>query len=216
MAFAISTTVTAAAASYDLTTLATVKEELSISTNANDAALKRYISSASAAAAQYCNRVFAAETITDQFLPVPDPSFVIFAGRIQPLQLSRWPVVMTAPPVVTENRIVLVAGTDYLLDPLAGSVTRLDPNGNPNSWRPYIITVSYTSGYVPIPLDVDDAVVRMVTRRFASKGRDPNLKQLNVPGVIEQSWWIATGTDSGNMAPDISDILDNYRVPVSA
>lgn len=214
MGFQVFTTVVALATSYDLTTIDSVKDELSITTNVSDSILKRYISSASAAASQYCNRVFAAEGVSDQFLPVPDPSFVIFAGRIQPLQLTRWPVITLTS--VTENGILLVYGTDYTADLLAGAVSRLDPNGNPTSWRSYPIIILYTAGYYPIPLDVDDAIVRMVTRRFASKGRDPNLKQQNVPGILEQSWWIATGTESGNMSPDITDILDNYRVPLVA
>jgi hypothetical protein len=29
------------------------------------------------------------------------------------------------------------------------------------------------------------------------------LKQQNVPGIREQSWWIATGTGSGNMDPSV-------------
>jgi hypothetical protein len=42
------------------------------------------------------------------------------------------------------------------------------------------------------------------------------LKQETVVGILERQWWIATGAESGNLSPDISDVLDNYRVPLTA
>jgi hypothetical protein len=212
--YQVSTTVLQPAKSYDLTTIDAVKDELNEKTSANNDVLKRYISSASAAASQYCNRVFAAEAVSDQFLPVQDPSFVIFSGRAMPLQLSRWPIVSVTS--VMENGTALNAATDYMVDPIVGSITRLGVNGNPISWSYCAVTVSYVGGYIKIPLDVDDAIVRMVTRRFVARGRDPNLKQRNVPGILEESYWVSTGTETGNMSNDIADILDNYRVPLVA
>jgi hypothetical protein len=220
MQFQIITTVVTAATSYDLTALQTVKDELGELTNNNDALLKRYISNTSAAAAQYCNRVFPVETVSDSFNPWRDAGRVLFHGRQAPLQLSRWPIV--AITSVTENGVLLVEGTDFVTDKTNGQLTRYATNTDPTlpllptPWWSLPIVVVYSAGYSPIPLDVDDAIVRMVTRRFATKGRDPNLKQQNVPGVIEQSWWIATGTESGNLSVDIADILDNYRVPLAA
>jgi hypothetical protein len=208
----VTTTVIAPAETYDLTTLATVKDELSITTNVSDATLKRYISSASAAAAQYCNRVFPVEAVSDTFLKIRDPRRGLFYGRIEPLQLSRWPVIAVASLI--EDGTTLVEGTGFLVNYVIGSVTRLGLTGLPVAWRHCDIVITYTAGYDPLPPDVEDAIVRMVTRRYSAKGRDPNLKQQSVPGVIEQQWWIATGTESGNLSPDISDVLDNYRTPV--
>jgi hypothetical protein len=67
--FRIITTVVTPASSHDLTTLDAVKDELPISGNGSDAILGRYISGASQAVEQYCNRVFVVETVSDQFLP---------------------------------------------------------------------------------------------------------------------------------------------------
>lgn len=209
---AIITTVTTPASSYDLTTLDNVKAELDITDGKQDPALKRYITSASTAAAQYCNRKFQAETVQDEIICSDHFTWQV-SGRFEVLQLARWPLITVVS--VTEDGQVLTEGTDFLVDPPIGALYRLDANGNRIKWSTQPKVVQYEAGYAEIPSDVEDAVIRMVTRRFLSKGRDPNLKQQNVPGVLEQSWWIATGSESGNMSPDITDILDNYRMPLA-
>jgi hypothetical protein len=210
----IITTVTQAAQTYDLATLDVVRDELNIKDNSKNSTLQRYLTSASVMVSQYCNRVFPAETITEQFWAQRDRWPRLVPGGAINLQLSRWPIQSVTS--VTENGVMLVQDTDFKIDAVNGQLIRLDTDGYPKLWPLYPIVVVYIGGFAKIPVDVQDAVVRMVTRRYASKGRDPNLRQQNIPGVLEQSWWISTGTDSGNMSPDISDILDNYRVPVIA
>jgi hypothetical protein len=205
-------TVTGAATSYDLTTLVNVKAELGITTGASDAVLRRYISGASQAAAQYCNRVFVVEAVSEQFLPVPFNR--LFCGGVAPLQLSRWP--LTAVSSVVENDETLAVTDDYLVDPVNGQFTRVTDSGFPRNWKNTPITAVYSAGYATIPADLEDAVIRMVTKRYSAKGRDATLKQENIPGVRDVQYWIATGAEAGNMTPDVVDILDNYRVPVAA
>lgn len=206
------TTVTTAASSYDLTTLAIVKDELNVTTNASNAKLRRYLTSASAAIAQFCNRVFQSETITDEFWGNRDRSPRLISGGVENLQLSRWPIVSVTS--VTENAVVLVDGTDFRIDKVKGQLIRLDVNGNPRVWPTNPIVVVYIGGYVTIPSDIVDATIRLVKQRWLSKDRDPLVRQRNIPGVLEESFWIPTGTDSGNMPPDVVDILLNYRPPV--
>lgn len=214
MGIKVITTVVKAASSYDLTTLSVVKDELSITDNSKDASLKRYITSGSAAAAQYCNRRFQVETVKDEFWPDRDFYSYPLPGGVNVIQLSRWPVVSAV--IVIENGITLVDGIDYRVDAGNGNLVRLDADLYPRPWCAWPISAQYDGGFAEIPDDVADAVIRMVTRRYSVKGRDPNLKQLSVPGVIEQSWWIGTGGDAGNLSPDIADVLENYRVPVIA
>jgi hypothetical protein len=202
-------TVTTAATSYDLTELQDVKDELGIANNTSDAVLDRYISSASAAAAQYCDRVFQVETVSEQFFA--DRPNRMIKGGVKPLQLARWPLVTITS--VTEDSTLLVQGTDYLVDAANGQLTRLDSSGLAVYWHPLPLTVVYSAGYNPIPLDVEDAVIRMVTKRYLAKGRDASLKQESIPGVREVQYWIATGTEAGNLTPDVQDILSNYRTP---
>lgn len=211
----LSTLLSTALPSYDLTTLEVVKDELGAKDNSNNSTLKRYITGASAAASQYCNRKFQLEKIQDEFWPDRDSSQYQLPGGVDVLQLSRWPVVSPIISVV-ENGVTLAEGTDFRADYAAGLLIRLDLNLYPRRWHAWPIVAQFNGGFAEIPDDVEDAVIRMVSRRFASKGRDPNLRQQNVPGVLEQSWWIATGNQAGNMSPDITDVLDNYRVPLIA
>lgn len=211
----ISTLLSVALSNYDLTTIDVVKDELNILDNAKDATLKRYITSASAAAAQYCNRTFQAEELQDEFWPDREPFQPQLPGHADVLQMSRYPVQSPVISVV-ENSIPLTDKVDFRVDYKIGKLIRLDRNLYPRRWCAWPIVVQFVGGFAPIPDDVEDAIVRMVTRRYSAKGRDPNLKQQNTPGVLEQSWWIATGAESGNMSPDITDVLDNYRTPVIA
>lgn len=219
MPFTTITTVLVAATSYDLTQLSAVKDELELATGKADGRLRRYIAEASAAAAQYCNRRFQVETVEDAIYPQNDPHPWQLSGQVETLQLSRWPVVQLV--AVTENGDALVEGTDFRLDADSGALVRLDAGGNRCLWNALPKVVQYRAGYAGqggyggIPPDVEGAVIRMVVRRYVAP-KDPNLMAQDIPGVMSQRWWIAGTSDTGNMAPDIADVLDNYRVPVLA
>lgn len=112
MAVSIITTVlTAARASprgkpYDLTDIATVHDELSITSandTANDPFLLRAITQASTAIAKYCNRVFPVEAIQDQLFLQQDPYPWQVPGGVYPLQLSRWPLANSNVVAFTGN-----------------------------------------------------------------------------------------------------------------
>lgn len=93
----VTTLLSAALSSYDLATLAVVKDELNITNGSKDVTLKRYITSASAAAVQYCNRKFQQETLQDEFWPDREPQYVLPGGatncacraRLSPLRSFR-------------------------------------------------------------------------------------------------------------------------------
>lgn len=101
MAIAIITTVLSPAAAgdddagpYDLTDLATVRDELSIADgdSTNDAWLERAISQASIAIKNFCKRVFQVEGVQDLVYIEQDAYPWQLPGGIFPLQLSRWPL----------------------------------------------------------------------------------------------------------------------------
>lgn len=213
MAPRIITTVTVAANSKLLIDLATVKSVLGITGASEDAFLNLLIGWVSGAIEQYCNRVLVVETVKDEFWLQREPYPWMLPGGVGPLQLSRWPAV--AVTSVTEDGTALVDGTDYRVNYELGQLERLDVKLWPKRWPTLPIVVTYSSGYSPMEPSIIDAAMRMITARRAARGRDPNLKQENIPGVREAQWWIATGKDAGNMSPDIVDILDNYRVPLA-
>lgn len=205
-------TVIAAASSYDLTTLAVVKDELVITGTDGDVSLNRYIKSCSAAVAQYCNRVFQAETVKDEFWLNRDLFPCAVPGGKSPLQLTRWPIVSITS--VTENDVTLVDGADFRIDCKNGHLIRLDANGYPRNWPALAIAVQYIGGFATVPADVVEAVLRLIKKSWFSRGADPSLKSENVSGVYEYQRWFATGSEAGNMTPDVVDILDNYRIPI--
>lgn len=101
----LAATATAPARPYDLTDLATVHDELSITTNdtSNDTFLSRAITQASSAIANYCNRVFQIEAVQDLFYIQQDPYPYQVPGGVFPLQLSRWPLTDSTPISFTGN-----------------------------------------------------------------------------------------------------------------
>jgi hypothetical protein len=210
------TTVITAAKDYDLTTLVNVKAELDILDGSKDALLNRYITGASAAAAQYCNRKFQVETVQDQFWPAHD--LMPVSSYFDVLQLSRWPIVSITS--FTDDGTALVEDTDFVVDYDNGQVARLDSRGFTVRWNAKPKVTVFPAGYAGlggfqgIPPDVEDAVIRMVKSRYMARGRDPLLRSENIEGVYEAQYWIATGSQAGNMTPDVIDLLDNYRVPV--
>lgn len=208
------TVVVAAASSYDLTTLATVKAELGITATDKDANLARYITEASAFAAKFCNRVFPVEAVSDQFFLDRDPNRVLIGGA-KPLQLSRYPILASPAAVVTEDGTVLTLSTDYLVDADPGQLTRLDGNGWPKRWPALSLVVVYSSGFATIPADVAGAVIRLVKVRHFGATRDPMLRQESVDGVWSGAWWFGSGPGgTGNLPPDVQEMLEAYRVPV--
>lgn len=209
-----SATTPSGGAQYDLTNLGTVKTELGITSGDDDAFFRSLISRASAAAAQYCNRVFPQETVKDEFWAQRDSTPCLIQGTFEPLQLSRWPIISIAAGALTEDSVVLVDGTDFRIDYANGELIRLDANGYPTYWPAYPISVTYSAGYATIPYDVVDAVIRMVKSRWFLRTRDSSLRQESIPGVIERQFWVATGTEAGAITPDVADLLSNYCVPV--
>ena len=133
MALRIVSTVLTPSLSYDLTTLANIKDDLAIpaADTSSDATLARFITEQSALVAQYCNRVFPIETIRDTFFLDRDPYPYQVTGMLSELQLTRWPVVAVTSVVDTVAlgvSNVLTEGTDFVTDLALGWLTKIDPN----------------------------------------------------------------------------------------
>lgn len=153
MGYSVVTTVLSPAASYALTDLATVKDELSIQTgdSTNDAWLGRAITQTSASISNYCRRVFAPERVQDVFDIQQDPYPYQTPGGFAALELSRLPVlavlsvVQTLAVGVTQT---LVEGVDFRTDPNTGRLLRLNPFTGPvTTWEAVPVTVTYTAGH---------------------------------------------------------------------
>jgi hypothetical protein len=215
----IITTVTVLASTYDLTLLATLKEELNVSSSTDDKYMGRVITETSRFAMQSCNRVFAVETLTD-VIELDESrldGWDVQQGSI--VQLSRWPVTAIQSLVERDfagNDLALVQDTDFTLDPLRGQVIRLyPPTGLPNWWWGRRLTVAYTAGYAAVPPDLEGAVLRLCVARVKARGRDPLLRSFDDPRVGIQTWWVGSPGTSGSLPEEIAGVLNNYRVPVA-
>lgn len=202
------TVVGTAAGSIDLTTLATVKAELGITTGGSDADLTRMVTQASTTAATHCNRIFAKEAVTDHFRLQNEPR------RVDMLTLSRFPVDTAAAITVVEDGVTLTA-SGYELDPATGFLWRLSGDERA-AWARTKVTVAYSAGYAllaELPQDIERAVIVMVKQAWFAKSRDPMVKQEDVPGVLSQSYWVGSVPGQNGAIPaEAEALLAPYRV----
>lgn len=148
MSATITTAVIQPANSYDLTDLATVKDELGIKTSdtSNDNFLQRGISQKSQAIANFCNRVFAVEGVVDTVTILVEPGDPPATSSNKVIQLSRWPVVVVNS--LTEDGTTLTEGVDFRVDCVKGHVYRLSTDGLLlKSWHASTVVINYVGGY---------------------------------------------------------------------
>ena len=197
-------TIVTPAVSYDLTVIQTVRAELGISNNSEDENLRRWIKQASAVIANYCNRVFAEETVAE--------TFRLTTGQ-ESLLLSRYPVVSIVS--VTEYDTVLDPA-DYEVSAASGVLTRLS-NDAPACWSAGKIMVTYVAGYAlltDLPYGIEAAAIALVKQmRFAAQ-RDPQIRSESGDGLGSSSFF--DGLENGGLSPEVRGLLAEYRKPAGA
>ncbi|MGE4044467.1 MAG: hypothetical protein AB7F35_06415 [Acetobacteraceae bacterium] len=197
-------TVTTASDTYDLTTVATVRDEIGdAASSVTDDIWIRWIHQESRRIAVHCNRVFAQETVSEVFRLDGQPA--------RQLKLTRYPV--TTLTSVTEGDDAALAATYYELDGAAGLLYRLDGDDGRRCWDARKLTVVYTGGYEllsALPHDIETACIQLVVRRFTSRGRDPFMRSQSIPGVGEKTFWVPSEGVPG-LPPDIVELLAPYR-----
>lgn len=213
------TTVVTAATDTTLTDLVTVKDELSITTTGDDTFLTRQIGVASSAIQRYCNRIFAPQTIQDQFWFARDRRPHVLRDDIWRLQLSNWPIIAMTSVVDTINgaATTLTEGTDYLADADKGELTRLNARGEPMHWRSPAVVAIYQAGYAETEPGIEEAAILLVKMRYFGRLRDPLIRSQNAPGVWEATYVMGTGPGGADDMPaEVTALIDRYRVPVIA
>lgn len=201
-------TVVTPATTYDLTVLATVKSELGITDTASDAKLDLWIDQASGIFAAECNRVFAKETISEQFRLRRSDCLV--RSRQDSLILARYPVASITS--VTEDDVVLAA-TDYEVDKATGLLYRLS-GGTRINWCAQKVVVVYVGGYdlLPeLPQEIERAVISLVKQYHFGATRDPLLRGEEVVGVQRYDYRVSSGSDDGAYPPEFEKMVQKYR-----
>lgn len=207
----------------DLIALSEIKLELQISASTDDAWLAKQINRASTAILQFINRPIVPQTYQERIFFVDDPWPKPTMSHTGVLQLSMWPligsngsVVITSAPDTT-TPVTLIEGLDYRVDAARGQITRIDPlTLYARNWPTYPLLVQYVAGFNPIPDDIQDACIRLVKARWFARQRDPMVRQENIAGVAETSYWFGNGpgSNASNIPPDVAGLLSNYREPV--
>jgi hypothetical protein len=209
-------TVLATAPSYDLTTLATAREELGAKRK-NDAKLRRWITDASAGVVDYLGRPLALETVVETFRP-PGGTYRGNGSLDHPrdaevLRLSRYPVTSVSSVVIDGTE--LDPASDWEMDPEPALLYRLGPFGTRAGWYGAVIAVTYAAGYAlphDLPRPIGQACLLLLRHRWMTGDRDPTIRAENVSGVIDTQYWVG-GMPGENAAvpPEAAALLNPYR-----
>lgn len=190
-------TVIGEADSYALISLASAKTALGIAGDTEDAAIEDFIGRASDVIARHCNRVFALETVTEQFR--------LDRHRVD-LLLSRYPVTSIAS--IVEDGVTLAA-TDYEVDPSNGVLARLHDD-NPCWWPLGKTVVTYVAGYelADMPPALQQACLQLVKAYYIGADRDPLVRSESVTPMSSASYFVS---DAEHLPPDVRGLLKQHR-----
>lgn len=240
MSYTTTTAVTVPAPSRALTTLAVVKDDLGIVSFDEDDYLDRLILRKSRTVADWCRRVFGAETRADTFRRETEgvslgwfagASFIGHQGnhssdhQAEPLILSNCPVIEISGFVM--DGVDLVLGTDYEVDAPAGLLYRLGPSGLRRPWHFGVATVTYAGGFV-LPVDspavgapprnlpdpVEEATIELIKQSRADRTKNASIKTDLVYDVRRVDYFEVSSAAGADLPGYLQVILEPYRMPV--
>lgn len=141
----------------DLTTLANVKQYLTVNVTTDDALLTRLISAASAFIQSWLNRNLASQTYTETRNG--------HGGYVLPL--ANYPV--TAVSSVAVDNVAIPAASDPTQTGYVFSDKALYLNGYCFSRGFQNVAVTYTAGFATIPLDIEQACIDLVGLKYKER-----------------------------------------------
>lgn len=184
-----------------LTTLARVKDELSISGTAEDLRLATLIGEASDLITAYCNRdTFGAETLRQTERLSTCRECLILERDLSPAITS----------VTVDNTALLAA--DYERD---GALLYRLRDDRRVAWQPGKVVILYTAGYTllgGLPYAIERAAVDLIVLMYRGAGRDTAVRQEMVEGVGTTSYFDQrVGADLPLSADRMAQLL-RYRL----
>ena len=194
-------TVINAATSFDLVDLGVIRAAMGIVDNSEDEALSGYLTRASDVIARHCRRVFALETVAEQFR---------FDECRDTLILSRYPIVEVTSITEGGNGNT-VSPSDYEIEHGMGMIGRLSRDRSA-WWSAGRIVVTYSAGY-DLPRDtppaLQQACIQLVKSYYMSSDRDPMLRSESLTDVSASSYF--AGRDDMHLPPDVQSLLKQFR-----
>lgn len=135
------------------------------------------------------------ETVVDTFR---------FTSKQNALVMSRRPIVEIAS--ISEAGSALAA-TDYETD--SSLIFRLTSD-TMSMWACGKIVVTYSAGWETVPHDLKLAATKLAGVFWSEGTRiDPNLKRVDIPGVMEKEWWVGPSDDPA-IPQEVLDLLHDY------
>lgn len=203
--------VTTAAASLELLTIAERRAAVGLTDNSKDAELKTLEERVAARIAHVCNVATAVttpptlreETLTETF------RLDGLSRGPHELILARLPIVSVTS--VVEDGTTLVAA-DYEILSAAGMLRRLSDDV-PGRWETAKIVVVYKAGWATVPAGLKLAAERLMRNYWYDGSRDPAVREIEVPGVMRRSFWVGASSDP-DIPREIMDLLAPYLNPV--
>ncbi len=191
-------TVATAATTFALVDLSVIRTAMGIVDQSEDQALTGFLNRASDVIARHCKRVFALETVEEQF-------------RLDQLReeliLARYPVGEITS--IVENGVTLAA-SDYEVAKDRGIVTRLTGDRS-CYWSPSKITVVYSAGF-DLPTDAPEALqqacIQLVKAYYMASDRDPMVRSEGVDAISNASYF---ADHAEHLPPDVLALLNQFR-----
>lgn len=189
--------ITTPASSYALISLETAKAACGITGTDEDSAMQLYIDRASDVIARHCNRVFARETVEEQFR--------VDRQRTE-LLLARYPIASVAS--IVEDGDTLSA-SDFEVDKSNGILSRLYRD-HPCWWPISKTVVTYSAGYAlaDVPGALRQACVQLVKAYYIGADRDPLVRSESVTPISSASYFSG---DDAHLPPEVRDLLKPFR-----
>lgn len=197
-------TVITPAPSYDLTVLATLKNELGITDTASDIALSALIVQASGVVTEITGRVWAQEEVSEKF-------YLDWGENVPSLLLERRPV--SAIASITENGSVLVEDVDYVVDYRRGMVHRINGSVWTFSNNPSVV-IQYTGGYAlldDLPFGPERATLILAKSYWYARARDPATRSETTNDIDS-----VTYRDAGDAETTVRELLRLHSEVVMA
>lgn len=170
-------------AAGDLTTLANVRQYLDVTNDDSDALFARLITAASQYIRTWSNRDFVSQSYTRKIngngtrsLPFPDyPVSAVASLMINGVNVPASPDNIRAGYVFDDRFLYLIG---YQTGPAGpGGLGYHMAKGFQN------VQISYTAGYSPVPLDVEQACIEMIASRYKARSRVDEVSK-NLSGMV--------------------------------
>lgn len=218
--------------SSQLTTLASAKDDLGVTSSTDDAYIGRLIDRASSTVAAHCGRALGYQTATEIFRfgagSYIGPSAQSVAPYGTPLAAQFRPVSLTLFPIAVMSSIAenggtaLVQDTDFDLDPGAALAWRIR-GGLRSWWGVPTVTATYTAGFIlpndspvagvpALPGAVEEVVLTLVRNTYLRRGRDPALILDVTEGVGRQGFAPVQKSFGMAVDADLAATLQPYRL----